>query len=141
MSISPKIPERIPFMIGRSLSEWRWTMDARESKMSGTLFGRSQVRARLVSKAVDVAETPEIYSTLDISNDPGGSGGLGTLQYLTEKRNLCCQRRPCRERTSAYCSFLFLCPILPCLLSDPFFFEFTPCGEPLSHRHFSRRQP
>jgi len=50
----------------------------------------------------------KIYSTLDISNDHGRSGRanqLDTFQYLTEKRNLRC---PCRERTMAYCSFLFL---------------------------------
>lgn len=136
-------------MIGRSLSEWRWTMDARESKMSATLLsGRSSSsgpRAIGIESGWRCGNARNLLDSRSISNDPGGNGRasrLGTLRYLTdcEKKNLRCQRRPCRERTTAYCSFLFLCLILPCLLSDPFF-EFTPCGEPLSHRHFSRRQP
>lgn len=57
-----------------------------------------QDRARLVSKAVDVAAGYKIYLALDISNDLSKSGRASRLNALQWK-GACCRRRPCRERT------------------------------------------
>lgn len=123
--------EGFPSGTSRSLSEWRWTMDERESKMSGTLLFRKTSLIRTARdqyrKRVDVAVGHKIYLALDISNDLSKSGRANLLNAPA-----CC---PCRERTviwplDSFSRFDSLMPFVGFLFSSPH-----------DRRNFSRRRP